>query len=210
MKASLKLEYSLRVLSQLARRHRGTAVTRIEELARLEDIPANYLVQLLNELREGGLVVSKRGKTGGYRLAKDAEDISLKQVLAVVEPELVETKITLKGASGPQVAALWREVSKRFDKSLTGFTVAQLALSESGTDFEICALRGNLAAGSGLLLCPCAPFFPSSAYCSPVFSARSSPRTVRRTSSSCWPTTSGGPTSAPSGASITRRRISIG
>jgi len=98
---------------------------------------ANYLVQLLNELREGGLVVSKRGKTGGYRLAKDAEDISLKQVLAVVEPELVETKITLKGASGPQVAALWREVSKRFDKSLTGFTVAQLALSESGTDFEI-------------------------------------------------------------------------
>ena len=190
MKASLKLEYSLRVLSQLARRHRGTAVTRIEELARLEDIPANYLVQLLNELREGGLVVSKRGKTGGYRLAKDAEDISLKQVLAVVEPELVETKITLKGASGPQVAALWREVSKRFDKSLTGFTVAQLALS--------------------LLLCPCAPFFPSSAYCSPVFSARSSPRTVRRTSSSCWPTTSGGPTSAPSGASITRRRTSTG
>ena len=59
MKASLKLEYSLRVLSQLARRHRGTAVTRIEELARLEDIPANYLVQLLNELREGGLEIGR-------------------------------------------------------------------------------------------------------------------------------------------------------
>ncbi len=137
MKASLKLEYSLRVLSQLARRHRGTAVTRIEELAKLEDIPANYLVQLLNELREGGLVVSKRGKTGGYRLAKDAEDITLKQVLAVVEPDLVTTKITLKGASGPQVASLWREVSKRFEKSLMGFTVAQLALSDESNDFEI-------------------------------------------------------------------------
>lgn len=55
----------------------------------------------------------------------------------MVEPDLIDTKITLKGASGPQVAALWREVSKRFDKSLTGFTVAQLALTESGTDFEI-------------------------------------------------------------------------
>lgn len=99
--------------------------------------PRNYLVQLLNELREGGLVDSKRGKTGGYRLAKAPEDITLKQVLAVVEPDLIDTKITLKGASGPQVAALWREVSKRFDKSLTGFTVAQLALTESGTDFEI-------------------------------------------------------------------------
>ena len=137
MKASLKLEYSLRVLSQLARTNKGGAVTRVEELAKLEAIPRNYLVQLLNELREGGLVDSKRGKTGGYRLAKAPEDISLKQVLAVVEPDLIDTKITLKGASGPQVAALWREVSKRFDKSLGGFTVAQLALTEAGTDFEI-------------------------------------------------------------------------
>ncbi|GBL44134.1 Rrf2 family transcriptional regulator [Verrucomicrobiota bacterium] len=137
MKASLKLEYSLRVLSQLARKNKGGAVTRVEELAKIEAIPRNYLVQLLNELREGGLVDSKRGKTGGYRLAKAPEDITLKQVLAVVEPDLIDTKITLKGASGPQVAALWREVSKRFDKSLTGFTVAQLALTESGTDFEI-------------------------------------------------------------------------
>jgi Rrf2 family transcriptional regulator, cysteine metabolism repressor len=137
MKASLKLEYSLRVLSQLARKNKGGAVTRVEELAKLEAIPRNYLVQLLNELREGGLVDSKRGKTGGYRLAKAPEDISLKQVLTVVEPDLIDTKITLKGASGPQVASLWREVSKRFDKSLAGFTVAQLALTEWGTDFEI-------------------------------------------------------------------------
>ena len=137
MKASLKLEYSLRVLSQLARRHRGTEVTRIEELAKLEDIPPNYLVQLLNELREGGLVDSKRGKSGGYRLARSPEDITLRQVLEVVEPDLIETKITLKGASGPQVASLWREVSKRFDKSLAGFTVAQLALNEASTTFDI-------------------------------------------------------------------------
>jgi Rrf2 family protein len=137
MKASLKLEYSLRVLSQLVRRNKGSAVTRIEELAKLEAIPQNYLVQLLNELREGGLVASKRGKTGGYRLAKDPEDITLKQVLAVVEPDLVETKITLKGASGPQVASLWREISKRFDKSLYGFTLAQLAPAENSADWEI-------------------------------------------------------------------------
>jgi Rrf2 family transcriptional regulator, cysteine metabolism repressor len=137
MKASLKLEYSLRVLSQLVRRNKGGAVTRIEELAKLEAIPQNYLVQLLNELREGGLVASKRGKTGGYRLAKDPEDITLKQVLAVVEPDLVETKITLKGASGPQVASLWREISKRFDKSLYGFTLAQLAPAENSADWEI-------------------------------------------------------------------------
>ena len=137
MKASLKLEYSLRVLAQLARRKKGNAVTRIEELARLEAIPQNYLVQLLNELREGGLVDSKRGKTGGYRLSRNAEDITLKNVLSVVEPDLIETKFTLTGNSGPQVANLWRELSKRFDKSLAGFTVAQLAQSEASGDWEI-------------------------------------------------------------------------
>ena len=89
MKASLKLEYSLRVLAQLARRNKGNTVTRIEELAKLEAIPQNYLVQLLNELREGGLVDSRRGKTGGYRLARNAEDISIKQVLEVVEHDLI-------------------------------------------------------------------------------------------------------------------------
>ncbi len=137
MKASLKLEYSLRVLSQLARKNKGGAVTRIEELAKLEAIPQNYLVQLLNELREGGLVDSKRGKTGGYRIAKNPEDITLKHVLKVVEPDLVETKITLKGASGPQVAMLWREVSKHFDKCLQEFTLADLATSEGNSDWEI-------------------------------------------------------------------------
>jgi len=105
MKASLKLEYSLRVLSQLARKNKGGAVTRVEELAKLEAIPRNYLVQLLNELREGGLVDSKRGKTGGYRLAKTPEDITLKQVLAVVEPDLIDTKITLKGPRSPRSGA---------------------------------------------------------------------------------------------------------
>ena len=97
MKASLKLEYSLRVLSQLARKNKGGAVTRVEELAKLEAIPRNYLVQLLNELREGGLVDSKRGKTGGYRLAKAPEDISLKQVLAVVEPDLIDAEAARRG-----------------------------------------------------------------------------------------------------------------
>ena len=88
MKASLKLEYSLRVLAQLARRNKGNAVTRIEELARLEDIPPNYLVQLLNELREGGLVDSKRGKTGGYRLARPADLITFGEVVRLTDGPL--------------------------------------------------------------------------------------------------------------------------
>lgn len=137
MIASLKVEYSLRVLAQLARRHSPGTVVRIEDLAKAEAIPANYLVQLLNELREGGLVVSKRGKAGGYRLARSPSEISLQEVLSVVEPSLGRTRVTVKGASGPQVAALWRELSRRLDAETSKLTIAQLARGGEGGDWEI-------------------------------------------------------------------------
>ena len=137
MIASLKVEYSLRVLAQLARRHAPGPVVRIEDLAKAEAIPANYLVQLLNELREGGLVTSKRGKAGGYRLARSPSEISLQEVLSVVEPSLGRTRVTVKGASGPQVAALWRELSRRLDAETSKLTIAQLARGGEGGDWEI-------------------------------------------------------------------------
>lgn len=137
MIASLKVEYSLRVLAQLARRHKPGTVVRIEDLAKAEAIPANYLVQLLNELREGELVASKRGKAGGYRLARNPSDISLQDILAVVEPALGKTKVTVKGASGPQVASLWREVSRRLEAELEKVTLAHLMRGGEGGDWEI-------------------------------------------------------------------------
>ena len=71
------------------------------------------------------------------RNAEPVPSARLLTLLTVVEPDLVQTKITLKGDSGPAVAALWREVSKRFEKSLSGFTVAQLAADGEGSDWEI-------------------------------------------------------------------------
>ena len=137
MIASLKVEYSLRVLAQLARRQKPGSVVRIEDLAKAEAIPANYLVQLLNELREGELVVSKRGKAGGYRLARNPADITLQQVLAVVEPSLGKTRVTVKGASGPQVAGLWRELSRRLEGELSKLTIAHPMRASEGGDWEI-------------------------------------------------------------------------
>lgn len=137
MIAAPKVEYSLRVLAQLARRHAPGHVVRIEDLAKAEAVPPNYLVQLLNELREGGIVESKRGKAGGYRLARNPGDISVRDVLAIVEPGLATTKVTTKGASGSQVAALWRELSRRLDAETGKLTLAQLAKATEGGDWEI-------------------------------------------------------------------------
>ena len=137
MIAAPKVEYSLRVLAQLAKQHAPGHFVRVEDLAKIEAVPQNYLVQLLNELREGGLVDSKRGKTGGYRLARNPGDISVHDVLAVIDPAIAKTKVTAKGASGPQVAGLWREISRRLDGSLSDLTLAHLARATEGGDWEI-------------------------------------------------------------------------
>ena len=60
VKLSHKLEYACRVLAQLARTHGQEKLAHIDELAEAEKIPANYLVQILNELRNAGTRSSRR------------------------------------------------------------------------------------------------------------------------------------------------------
>ena len=64
---------------------------RAEALASIVGTSANYLVQILIELKSAGLVQSVRGKHGGYRLGKEPKEISLGAVLRAVEGEVFET-----------------------------------------------------------------------------------------------------------------------
>ena len=77
MKLPHKLEYACRVFAQLGRTYGQDSLVHIEELAKAESIPANYLVQILKDLRSGGLIISKRGKQGGYALSREPEKLSL-------------------------------------------------------------------------------------------------------------------------------------
>lgn len=85
MKASMKLEYACRVLAQLASRRASGKLAHIEELADQEAIPANYLVQILNDLKGAGIVSSKRGKQGGYVLAKTPAEVNLLDIVTAVD-----------------------------------------------------------------------------------------------------------------------------
>ena len=60
----------------------------IKEISARADIPQNYLEQLLILLRQAGLVTSVRGAYGGYLLAKNAEDILIKDILIALEGNL--------------------------------------------------------------------------------------------------------------------------
>ncbi|MDR2862712.1 MAG: Rrf2 family transcriptional regulator [Puniceicoccales bacterium] len=126
MKISLKLEYACRVLAQMGRLYGGGQLAHIEELAKIEAVPQNYLVQILNELRTGGLLLSRRGKQGGYTLAKPPTEISLHSIVTIIDPDLLESKVSLKGQSGTQVAEVWADISSKFKKALQKATLASL------------------------------------------------------------------------------------
>ena len=71
MSVSLKCQYGLRALFELARRA-GNGPTRIQEIAEAQAIPPRFLENILNQLRRGGFVESRRGKAGGFVLARPA------------------------------------------------------------------------------------------------------------------------------------------
>lgn len=127
MKLSVKVDYACRVLAQLARLHGSETLAHIEELARTEAVPANYLVQILSELRNGGLIVSRRGKQGGYALARSPEEITLLEIIKVIEGELLEITTAGEGQSSRRVNQVWQEVRSALEAKVRSYTLDKFA-----------------------------------------------------------------------------------
>jgi Rrf2 family protein len=88
MRVSAKSDYALRALIELAARQDGGAVS-AEELGRLQDIPHGFLQAILADLRRAGVVISQRGQSGGWRMARDADTVSVADVIRAVDGPLV-------------------------------------------------------------------------------------------------------------------------
>lgn len=127
MKLSVKVDYACRVLCQLARQHGSEELAHIEDLARIEAVPANYLVQILSELRNGGLITSRRGKQGGYALARPADQISLLEIVKVIEGELLELAPVGEGQSARRVHQIWREVRDGLEERVRAVTLERMS-----------------------------------------------------------------------------------
>lgn len=75
-----KSQYALRALFELALRTEA-GPTRIEDIAKAQGIPQRFLEVVLNELKRTGLVEAKRGRRGGYQLARSPRDITVAEIL---------------------------------------------------------------------------------------------------------------------------------
>jgi len=88
MKLSVRGEYALRALLVLGL-HYDQPLVRIQAISDEQNIPKRFLEQILNDLKSAGMVRSKRGVAGGYRLAKKPEEITVASVVRHIEGALV-------------------------------------------------------------------------------------------------------------------------
>ena len=85
MQVSAKTQYACIAILELAQHFLSKEPIRIRRIAETHGIPSRFLVQILIQLRNVGLVQSTRGAAGGYRLARDPRTISLGEVMQAVE-----------------------------------------------------------------------------------------------------------------------------
>ena len=137
MKLSQRLEYACRAAVQLATIYDGERVCRIEDLSEREAVPCAFLARILNDLRRSGIVVSRRGKTGGYALARDPGSITLAELTEAVEGDFLSLGDSLAGECGSSVRSAWAEVGDQLQVHLKSITLADMAGKVSGIDFSI-------------------------------------------------------------------------
>jgi Rrf2 family protein len=135
MNVSAKTEYACIAVLELAARHAGGDPVRIRDIADSHGIPSRFLVQILLQLKSAGLVASIRGATGGYRLAKDPEEITLHEVMSVVDSQAAATIKSSASRNTTSVRVLlhaWKAVAAKEREMLAEITFADLAQQLQG------------------------------------------------------------------------------
>ena len=130
MKLSVRSDYAARAVFGLARHYPTGTALRVETLASEQRVPANYLVQILIELKAQGIARSVRGKEGGYLLARPPAEISLGDVLRAVHGEVFDTPALSDPNCAPELRRSWKRLKSALDCAADAITFQQL-LDES-------------------------------------------------------------------------------
>lgn len=134
MKLSLRGEYALRALIVLGL-HDGHDVVRIQTISDQQNIPKRFLEQILNDLKTAGILESKRGLAGGYRLKLRPNQITLARVIRLIEGPLAPVSCVSENfyerCSCPSeencgIRSIMKEVRDAIVKVLEGVTLEAL------------------------------------------------------------------------------------
>lgn len=135
MRLSKKAEYGLRALIYAARFPEGTTF-QIKDLAEKNNIPKKFLELILLELKNAGILRSRRGVGGGYLLGRRPDAIRSSEILRAVEGPVSpagsgkENRDAEEEEASPAVSRLVKEASEAIESVLDRWTLADLAREE--------------------------------------------------------------------------------
>jgi Rrf2 family protein len=129
MRVSTKSDYALRALIEISR-HDG--VVSAEQVGARQDIPSGYLQSILADLRRAGVVASQRGQSGGWRMATDAANVSVADVIRAVDGPLlsvygVRPESVSYNESAAVLQTVWVAVRSSLRSVLEEVSIAALA-----------------------------------------------------------------------------------
>jgi Rrf2 family protein len=130
VRISAKADYAVRAAIELAAS--GDEPLTADAVAKRQDIPVQFLQKIFHEMRIGKLVVTSRGRDGGHRLARPAEQITVADILRVVEGPLADVhgaapeSLRYQGSAEP-LQGVWVALRSNIRVVLEGVTLADLA-----------------------------------------------------------------------------------
>jgi Rrf2 family protein len=130
VRVSAKADYAVRALVEIAAA--GGGPVKADRIAQAQEIPVNFLENIMGDLRNAALVRSQRGVEGGYWLARPAEEITLAEVIRAVDGPLANVRgfrpetVEYQG-SAERLREVWIAVRASLRNVLEAVTVADVA-----------------------------------------------------------------------------------
>ena len=149
MKFNTQEEYGLRCLLRIGMSKSQNGLT-IPEISQMEGLSTANVGKILRALRLGGFIESTRGQTGGYKLSRPTNEISISEVLSVLGGRLFEagfcdihagTEIICTHSIDCSIRSLWRTIQTLLDNVLEKITLKDLI----GTEEQVINLVTNFA-----------------------------------------------------------------
>ena len=141
MSLSLKCQYAVRALFELAKR-KDDGLVRLREIAEAQHIPKRFLENILNELRQGGFVNSKRGKDGGFKLSQPPSEISVGDIVRFVESSvhpvdcITNRQCPLSGSC--IFLSLWDEARQAMERVYNDKKLSDLVREDAKLTVSVC------------------------------------------------------------------------
>lgn len=133
MRVSAKADYAIRAAVELAAA--GEGPLKGDRIAEAQEIPSNFLENILSDLRNAGIVMSRRGADGGYWLARPADEVSLADVIRAVDGPLanvrgIRSELVAYSGNAEKLRDVWVAVRASLREVLENVTLADVVRGE--------------------------------------------------------------------------------